>query len=182
MSDTPLPEPTAAFVGIGSNLADPRCQVEAAIHALGGLPQTQLTCASRLYRTAPVGPQDQPHFVNAVVRLATRLTPQALLAALQQVERARGRVRDGTRWGPRILDLDLLIYGDSDLDLPGLRVPHPEMHRRAFVLIPLADVAPSDLVVPGRGPLAALLSRVARDGVDALPPRTAGASPIAALS
>jgi 2-amino-4-hydroxy-6-hydroxymethyldihydropteridine diphosphokinase len=116
-----------AYVGLGSNLAGPEAQVRQAIDDLGGLRETALSARSPLYRTAPVGPVDQPDFVNAVVRLETRLAPRALLRSLQALELAHGRHRDGTRWGPRTLDLDILLYGDEQVREPGLRIPHPEM-------------------------------------------------------
>ena len=166
-----------AFIGLGSNLADPQRQIEQALTELATLPQTCLRAASRLYRTAPVGPlvaspgaplRSQPDFVNAAARLATTLTPAALLLALQQLERRHGRVRDGTRWGPRTLDLDLLLFGDLVQTAASLQLPHPQLHRRAFVLVPLADIAPPTLVVPGQGCLGDLLAAVARTGVEPL--------------
>jgi 2-amino-4-hydroxy-6-hydroxymethyldihydropteridine diphosphokinase len=161
-----LDVPVVVWIGLGSNLQEPERQVSAAIGELAALPESRLQAASRLYRTAPVGPSGQPDYVNAAARLETRLTPQALLAELHRIELAHGRRRDGTRWGPRILDLDILIYGDARIDEPGLTIPHPEMARRAFVLVPLADVAPLDLAVPGVGILAELLDRCERDGVE----------------
>ncbi|UHD18336.1 2-amino-4-hydroxy-6-hydroxymethyldihydropteridine diphosphokinase [Thiocapsa bogorovii] len=160
--------PVAVWIGLGSNLQEPERQIESAIGELAALPETRLRAASRLYRTAPVGPLGQPDYINAAVRLETRLAPQALLAELHRIELAHGRRRDGTRWGPRILDLDILVYGDLSLDEPGLTIPHPEMARRAFVLVPLADIAPPDLAVPGVGILVELLERCARDGVKPL--------------
>lgn len=157
-----------AYIGLGANLADPRRQVERAIAALGALPATRLEAISRRYRTAPLGPAGQPDYINAVARLATSLTPEDLLSALQGIEQAQGRVRDGTRWGPRTLDLDLLLYGDQVIGTATLTLPHPQLHRRAFVLVPLAEVAPPDLAIPGHGPLAALLAAVGRDGCEAL--------------
>ncbi len=132
---------------------------------LGGLPETELLARSALYRTAPVGPADQPEYINAVASLKTHLSPRALLEALQAVERLHGRQRDGTRWGPRTLDLDILLYGDEHLSEPGLQIPHPEMGWRAFVLVPLADVAPVALLVPGVGTLADMLEQCPRQGV-----------------
>jgi 2-amino-4-hydroxy-6-hydroxymethyldihydropteridine diphosphokinase len=154
-----------AYVGLGSNLDDPQARVRRALDALETLPDTRLVSASPLYATAPVGPQDQPDYVNAVARLATELTPSDLLAALLGIEAAQGRRRDGTRWGPRTLDLDLLLHGQARLALAGLHLPHPQIRRRAFVLIPLADVAPSDLEIPGQGILADLLRACPADGV-----------------
>lgn len=161
-----LGAPVAVWIGLGSNLQEPERQVRAAIGELAALPESRLQAASRLYRTAPVGPPGQPDYINAAARLETRLAPQALLAELHRIELAHGRRRDGTRWGPRILDLDILIYGDARIDEPGLTIPHPEMARRAFVLVPLADVAPPNLAVPGVGILAELLERCERDGVE----------------
>ena len=162
----------AAYVGIGSNLADPELQVRRAFEALAGLPDSRLLACSPLYRTAPVGPQDQPDYVNAVARLETRLSAPGLLAVLQAIERSRGRVRDGSRWGPRILDLDILLFGGACIDRPGLHLPHPELANRAFALVPLADVAPADLSVPGLGSLASMLDRCPREGVERLGPGT----------
>ncbi len=159
------PVEETAYIGLGANLDDPRRHVETAVAELARLPSTRLAATSALYRTAPLGPADQPDYINAVARIETRLTPQALLAAMQAIERRHGRVRNGTRWGPRTLDLDLLTFGDRQICSSGLTVPHPEMHRRAFVLVPLADVAPRGLSVPGRDQLAALLAKVPRDGV-----------------
>jgi 2-amino-4-hydroxy-6-hydroxymethyldihydropteridine diphosphokinase len=156
------------WLGLGSNLQEPERQVKTAIDELDALPESRLRAASRLYRTAPVGPPGQPDYINAAARLETRLAPQALLAELHRIELAHGRRRDGTRWGPRILDLDILVYGDACIDEPGLTIPHPEMARRAFVLVPLAEVAPPDLAVPGAGILAELLERCERDGVEPL--------------
>jgi 2-amino-4-hydroxy-6-hydroxymethyldihydropteridine diphosphokinase len=149
---------TIAYVGLGSNLGEPRTQVLSALGSMGGLPGCTLLARSSLYATTPVGPIPQPDYVNAAAALVTRLPPMALLAALQAVERAQGRARDGTRWGPRTLDLDLLVYGQRRLRQPGLELPHPEMHRRAFVLVPLAEIAPEWLEIPGQGRLADLLA------------------------
>jgi 2-amino-4-hydroxy-6-hydroxymethyldihydropteridine diphosphokinase len=163
-----LPTEEVAYIGLGANLDDPRRHVETAAAQLGRLPSTRLAATSALYRTAPLGPADQPDYINAVARIDTWLTPEALLAELQAIERQHGRVRNGTRWGPRTLDLDLLTFGDRQISSKGLMVPHPEMHRRAFVLVPLADVAPPGLWVPGRDDLATLLASVSHDGVERL--------------
>jgi 2-amino-4-hydroxy-6-hydroxymethyldihydropteridine diphosphokinase len=165
VTDAFRPTAVVAYIGLGSNLADPAAQVRRATTDLEGLPKTEVLARSALYRTAPVGPTDQPDYVNAVVSLKTRLSPRGLLEALQVIERAHGRRRDGTRWGPRTLDLDILLYGDARLSEPGLQIPHPEMGRRAFVLVPLEDVAPSGFQVPGLGPLADLVERCPRRGV-----------------
>jgi 2-amino-4-hydroxy-6-hydroxymethyldihydropteridine diphosphokinase len=154
-----------AYVGLGSNLEDPETQVRQALAALTGLPETRLLAASALYATTPVGPQDQPDYINAVARLETQLPPLDLLFGLLAIETAQGRRRDGERWGPRILDLDLLLHGDAELELPGLRLPHPEIRHRAFVLIPLAEVAIPGLHIPGQGPLEQLLADCPPGGV-----------------
>ena len=156
--------PVVAHVGLGSNLADPHAQVVSALAALARLPRSRLLRRSRLYASAPWGVADQPEFVNAVAALETALPARALMQALLAIERAAGRVRDDTRWGPRILDLDLLLYGDAVIDEPGLHVPHPHLHERAFVLLPLAEVAP-DLVLPGHGAVAALAVRAGSAGL-----------------
>jgi 2-amino-4-hydroxy-6-hydroxymethyldihydropteridine diphosphokinase len=150
---------TRAFVGIGANLGDPAVQVRAAIDALSALPETRLVAASSLYRTAPVGYTAQPDFVNAAVLLETGLGPRALLGALQRIEAAAGRARQFKN-APRTLDLDLLLYGDETLAEPGLAVPHPRLHERAFALAPLVELDP-DCVIPGRGRAREWLARVA---------------------
>jgi len=158
----------AAYIGIGSNLDDPERQVRRAIEALASMPETRFVRASRLYRTAPWGRTDQPAFVNAAAEIATTLSPRALLDALLAIERAQGRHRDGTRWGPRALDLDVLIYGDRTIDEPGLAIPHPHLADRAFVLLPLADIDPA-LHVPGKGRISELLRKVDATGIEPLP-------------
>lgn len=150
---------TRIYIGLGSNLADPQAQVEGGLRALGGLAETRLLRRSRLYRSAPWGRADQPEFVNAVAQLETTLTPQILLDALLTIERQAGRERDTTRWGPRVLDLDILLYGDVVLDEPGLHLPHPHLHERVFVLMPLCEIAP-ELQIPGLGRADALLARL----------------------
>lgn len=155
-----------AYVGLGSNLDDPAAQLRSAMRALGAIPRTRVLRASRLYRTPPWGRTDQPDFVNAVVELETSLTPQLLLLALQDIERGAGRRRI-ERWGPRVLDLDLLLHGEVRLDLPGLHLPHPHLHERAFVLLPLSELAP-DLEVPGRGDVRTLLATVDCAGIEAI--------------
>lgn len=146
-------------VALGSNLDRPRRQIAQAVEALAALPQTRLVARSHDYATPPWGLAEQPEFVNAVVALDTALDPHALLRALLAIERAQGRDRTGPRWGPRTLDLDLLLHGDRVIDDGALVLPHPRIAERAFVLLPLADIAP-DLVVPGHGTVAALLARV----------------------
>jgi 2-amino-4-hydroxy-6-hydroxymethyldihydropteridine diphosphokinase len=158
----------AAYIGIGSNLDDPERQVRRAIDALASIPQTRFVRASRLFRTAPWGRIDQPAFVNAAAEIATTLEPRELLDALLEIERAQGRHRDGTRWGPRTLDLDVLLYGDRVIDEPGLAIPHPHLAERAFVLLPLVDLDAA-LHVPGKGRISELLRAVDTNGVSPLP-------------
>lgn len=134
------------YVALGSNLAEPREQIQAALDAFERLPETRLVAVSPLYISDPLGPADQPRFVNGVAALDTNLAPLDLLDALQAIELEQGRVRD-LRWGPRTLDLDILLFGEQLLDLPRLKVPHYHMQARAFVLYPLADLAP-DLRLP----------------------------------
>ncbi len=153
-----MAETVTACVALGGNLDDPRTQVERGFAALAALPHTTLSARSRLYRTPPWGVVDQPDFINAAARLDTALAPRALLDALLAIEAAAGRVR-GVRNGPRILDLDLLLYGDRIIVEPDFMVPHPRLHERAFVLLPLADIAPN-AEVPGQGHVADLLKRV----------------------
>lgn len=153
----------SAFVGLGSNLGDSIATLRGALQALDALPGTRLERASRLYRTAAWGVTDQPDFINAVAMLRTSRPPRQLLSDLLDVERRAGRNRraDGSdRWGPRTLDLDLLLYGDAVIDEPGLHVPHPRLHERAFVLVPLAEIAP-DLSIPRIGLVRQALARMA---------------------
>ncbi len=161
--------PVEVFIGIGSNLAEPEQQVRRALYELGGLPATRLLAWSRLYRSRPMGPADQPDYVNAAALLSSGLEPEPLLDRLQALEAAHGRVREGERWGPRTLDLDLLLYGDQVIGTPRLTVPHPGLRERAFVLYPLADLKP-DLVLPDGTLLADLVRQVPPDGLDAIEP------------
>jgi 2-amino-4-hydroxy-6-hydroxymethyldihydropteridine diphosphokinase len=150
-------QPARAYIGIGSNLDDPISQVRRAFQALAGILASCCVAQSPLYRTAPLGgPSDQPDYINAVAALDTGLTPKQLLMVLQALELAHGRIR-GVRWGPRTLDLDLLLYDQITSDDPWLTLPHPRLHERAFVLYPLHDIAPT-LTVPGRGRLSELLA------------------------
>jgi 2-amino-4-hydroxy-6-hydroxymethyldihydropteridine diphosphokinase len=147
-----------AFIALGSNLDDPVAQVRSGLAALAALPGTRLIAQSSLYRSTPVGYRDQPDFINAVACVTTTLAPRALLDALLDIERDHGRVRN-VRNGPRTLDLDLLLYGDVQLHEDGLTLPHPRIHERAFVLVPLAEIAPAQ-IVPGQGTVQALLPAV----------------------
>ncbi|MCZ6774344.1 MAG: 2-amino-4-hydroxy-6-hydroxymethyldihydropteridine diphosphokinase [Proteobacteria bacterium] len=149
----------ASFIGLGSNLGDPVKQIHNATDRLASIPSSRIDSCSSLYQTPPMGPPDQPDYVNAVVRLATRLEPHALLKHLQSIECAQGRIRDGIRWGPRTIDLDLLIYGDEIIDQPGLRIPHPGIPERAFVLVPMAEIDP-DLSIPGHASVYELLGLI----------------------
>ncbi|HEU0152611.1 MAG TPA: 2-amino-4-hydroxy-6-hydroxymethyldihydropteridine diphosphokinase [Arenimonas sp.] len=162
-------DPVRAFVGLGGNLGDVETTLVEALWALDALPQTTIQRQSAFYRTPAWGKTDQPGFVNAVVELRTRTTAPALLALLLAIEERFGRVRsEADRWGPRVLDLDLLAYGDEVIDEPGLTLPHPHLHERAFVLVPLAEIAPG-LVIPGRGDVASLLAAVDVSGIEAIP-------------
>ena len=156
-----------AYVGLGSNLADPCAQIERALQNLARMPQSRLLQRSRLYRSVPWGVLDQPEFVNAAAAIETGLSPRELMQAMLAIEREAGRDRSGERWGPRILDLDLLLYDALALDEPALRVPHPHLHERAFVLLPLAEIAPH-LEVPGRGPISTLLAHLDTSGCHVL--------------
>lgn len=155
---------TPAYVALGSNLDDPEGQLCDAVAALQGLPQTQLEQVSSVYRSAALGPDTQPDYLNAVVLLRTQLSPLALLDALLQIEQAQGRVRSA-RWGARTLDLDLLLYGDNSLSSPRLTVPHPRMTERNFVLYPLHEIAPAHLRLPDGSALDALLKQCSADGL-----------------
>jgi len=156
-----------AYVALGSNLDDPRAQVGRAMKALDGLPDSRLVLRSSLYRTRPLGPVVQPDFVNAAAGLLTRLEPAALLAQLKAIEAELGRERPIVRWGPRRIDLDLLVHGCARIAEPELEVPHPGIAERTFVLVPLAEIAP-DLVVPGRGRVGDLLARLDAADVERL--------------
>jgi 2-amino-4-hydroxy-6-hydroxymethyldihydropteridine diphosphokinase len=160
---------TAAFVALGANLGDPCAQVESAFEDLKGIARTRLVARSSLYRSAPLGYEEQPDFVNAVAGLETELAARGLLEALLGLERARGRARSFPN-APRTLDLDLLLYAGEVIDEPGLRVPHPRMHERAFVLAPLVEIAP-DISIPGKGAARALLQRCATQRVERIPRR-----------
>ena len=155
-----------AYIALGANLDDPIAQVCAGAQALGHLPRTRRLGCSSLYRSTPVGDANQPDFINAVCALDTALAARELLQALLAIEHDHGRVRERIG-GPRTLDLDLLLYGQSRIDEPGLTVPHPRLHARAFVLYPLHEIAP-DLVILGRGPVAGLLSGCAGQKIERL--------------
>ncbi|HET8690505.1 MAG TPA: 2-amino-4-hydroxy-6-hydroxymethyldihydropteridine diphosphokinase [Steroidobacteraceae bacterium] len=162
-----------AYVGLGSNLAGPRQQVERAFEALAGIPDTLLVARSGLWSTAPLGPQDQPRFVNAAAGLLTRLGPRELLAELKSAERRMGRQQPVVRWGPRIIDLDLLVYGDERIEEAGLTLPHPGLPERNFVLYPLSEFA-AELWVPGLDRVGRLRGRVSAEGIEPLAAGKAG--------
>ncbi len=149
-----------AFIGLGSNLGDRESTLRAAVGRLRSLPDTEVRAVSSFRNTEPVGYVDQPRFLNGAVELETGLSPRMLLGALLELERAFGRDRSASQpRGPRTLDLDLLLYEDETLEEPGLEVPHPRLHERAFVLEPLAELDP-ELEVPGRGPVQGLLAKL----------------------
>ena len=154
---------TLAYIALGSNLQSPKEQVESALHAISELPDTDLIKASAWYRTAPIGPGDQPDYINGVCAIETALEPLPLLKALQQIENDHGRERT-LRWGARTLDLDILLYRNDIIDHPDLQVPHPRMAERNFVLVPLADVAPT-LTFPSGQRLTELLANCPAEGI-----------------
>jgi 2-amino-4-hydroxy-6-hydroxymethyldihydropteridine diphosphokinase len=139
-----------AYVGLGSNLQGPERQLEDAFELLAGIPRTRLIKKSSLYRSAPFGGVEQPDFVNAAAALMTRLSAAEMLIELQRIENERGRERGDVQWGPRVLDLDLLVYSNQKINEHGLIVPHPGIGERNFVLLPLGEVAPG-LIIPGLG-------------------------------
>lgn len=151
--------PTSAFIGLGSNLGDREASLRRALAALAAEPDVELVAVSAFRETDPVGYADQPRFLNAAAEIETTLSPRELLERLLAIERSLGRAREGPRFGPRTIDLDLLVHGDEVVDEPGLAVPHARLHERRFALEPLAELAPG-LVVPGRGSVDELLSRL----------------------
>jgi 2-amino-4-hydroxy-6-hydroxymethyldihydropteridine diphosphokinase len=150
---------TVAYVGLGANLGDREATIRRALELLAAEPGIEVAGVSSLRETDPVGYEDQPRFLNGAAALETRLAPAELLDRLLAAERALGRTREGPRFGPRTIDLDLLVYGEEELDEPGLTIPHPRLHERAFVLEPLAELAPG-LAIPGRGVVEDLLAGV----------------------
>ena len=156
------------YIGLGSNLAEPQQQLRDALNAVERIASTRLVATSSFYLSDPLGPADQPRYVNAVAALETALTPLQLLDALQSIELAQGRERKAERWGPRSLDLDILLFGDCLIDEPRLQVPHYHLHARAFVLYPLAEVAPSDLRLADGRRLVDLLAACPFEGLQRL--------------
>jgi len=156
-----------AYIGLGANLGEPLPRLREALHALARLPGSRLASCSSFYRSTPVGMTAQPDFVNAVCALETQLPAPALLAELLRIEREHGRVRGTEQGGPRTLDLDLLLYGEEQAQTPALTLPHPRMHERRFVLLPLSEIAPG-VEIPGRGRAAAFLGACAGQRVERL--------------
>jgi 2-amino-4-hydroxy-6-hydroxymethyldihydropteridine diphosphokinase len=155
------------YIGVGSNLRDPEVQVRKGVGALATLPDTRLIASSKYYRSAPLGPQDQPHYVNAVAGLLTQLDAQALLAQLKHLEEVQGRTQPTVRWGPRTIDFDLLVFGAAQINSANLQVPHAGIAVRSFVLVPLNEVAP-DLEIPGVGRVAVLATQCDRASLQVL--------------
>ena len=158
---------TDVYIGLGSNMNSPVEQLHSAIKSLQKIPATTLLQTSSFYRTRPVGLKDQPDYINAVAMLNTGLAARVVLEHLQAIEDSHGRIRN-TRWGPRTLDLDLLLFGESIIHDDKLTVPHPEMHKRGFVLYPLHEIS-ADLVIPGYGPVEKFLHNLNADEVQKLP-------------
>ena len=157
-----------AYVGLGSNLDDPERQITRALTELTKLPHTRFIKHSSLYLSAPLGPAGQPDYVNAVALLETALSAKELLKQLLEIEHRHGRIRTREQWGPRTLDLDLLLYGDLHYADPSLTVPHPRLHERAFVLYPLAELDPG-LQIPGKGTLQELIKHCPKQKLTPLP-------------
>lgn len=154
--------PTLCYIAIGSNLASPLEQVKAALDAIGEIPQSRVVEVSSFYRTPPLGPQDQPDYLNAAVALETTLEAETLLDHTQRIELQQGRVRKAERWGPRTLDLDIMLFGDQVIQTPRLTVPHYDMKNRGFMLWPLFEIAPA-LIFPDGVTLNAALKECAAD-------------------
>ncbi|EOC1342163.1 2-amino-4-hydroxy-6-hydroxymethyldihydropteridine diphosphokinase [Cronobacter dublinensis] len=150
---------TLAYIALGSNLAEPLSQVNDALAALAQIPHSRIVATSPFYRTPPLGPQDQPDYLNAAVALETTLTAEALLDNTQRIELQQGRVRKAERWGPRTLDIDIMLFGDEMINTERLTVPHYDMKNRAFMLLPLAQIAPA-LRFPDGEHLADVLERL----------------------
>jgi len=155
---------TRVYLALGSNLADPLHQVQAALDALAAIPETTLVVSSAFYRTPPYGPPDQPDYLNAAVALDTALLPEELLDQTQRIEQEQGRVRKEERWGPRTLDLDIMLFGDQTLATPRLTVPHYDIANRAFMLVPLLEIAP-EIALPDGVKAADLLSKLDADAI-----------------
>ena len=157
-----------AWLGLGANLGDPVAQVERALLQIAALPETRLIARSSLYRSDPVGPPGQPDYCNAVCEIETALAPEALLNAVLAIEVDNGRTRDGIRWTARRLDIDLLHVDGVACDTPRLNLPHPQLHRRNWVLVPLAEITPA-LTIPGLGAIATLAAQLGMGGLSRWP-------------
>lgn len=157
---------TLAYIALGSNLASPLEQVTSALEAIAAIPESQVVAVSAFFRTPPLGPADQPDYLNAAVALETALSPEDLLSHTQRIELESGRVRKAERWGPRTLDLDIMLFGRQCIDTPRLTVPHYDMKRRAFMLLPLLDIAP-DCRFPDGQTVASVLATLSLDGITA---------------
>ncbi|ECH9262178.1 2-amino-4-hydroxy-6-hydroxymethyldihydropteridine diphosphokinase [Salmonella enterica subsp. enterica] len=151
---------TVAYIALGSNLASPLEQVNAAVKAIGEIPQSRIVAVSSFYRTPPLGPQDQPDYLNAAVALETTLSAEALLDNTQRIELQQGRVRKAERWGPRTLDLDIMLFGDKEINTPRLTIPHYDMKNRGFMLWPLFEIAPELRFPDDNQPLAECLRQL----------------------
>lgn len=156
-----------AYIGIGANLDNPINQVRKAIVSIDAQSQIQVTQQSSLYQSTPMGPQNQPDFINAVIAIKTSLTPLALLEQMQTIENKQGRIRKAERWGPRVVDLDILLYADQEITMPRLIIPHYGIFERNFVLLPLAEIA-KDLIFPDGKPIAYYLKQIDKQGIQKL--------------
>ena len=163
---------TTAWIALGSNQGNSLQHLQDALAAMAMLPGSTLVAASSFYRSSPIGPQDQPDYLNAVARLDTAMPPEELLRQLQAIEQEHGRDRSGERWGARTLDLDILLYGQQQYHARELLIPHPAMTERAFVLYPLQELAPG-IDIPGHGNIEQLLPAVAAQKIEILYPRHA---------
>ncbi|MFK7814762.1 MAG: 2-amino-4-hydroxy-6-hydroxymethyldihydropteridine diphosphokinase [Gammaproteobacteria bacterium] len=148
-----------AYIGLGSNLSDPKQQVATALQELNSITETSLVEASSLYVSKPMGPSDQPDYINAVAKISTSLAPQALLVELQAIEQRHQRQRKDERWGPRTLDLDIILFADEQIDTKTLQIPHYGVAEREFVLIPLQELQ-ADLIIPGKGAVEGLIEQL----------------------
>ena len=155
---------TIVYIGLGSNMGNPKQHINSALKSLGDIQSTRIMQTSSLYKSKPVGPQDQADYINAVVQIDTELSPLELLDELQTIENQHGRVRK-ERWGPRTLDLDILMFGNEVINHERLIIPHPEISKRCFVLVPLAELAP-DCVIPDKGKVKDLISNVDQEGLE----------------
>lgn len=164
-----------AYIGLGSNLADPLEQVQTALHELANLPNTRFITCSSLYRSTPIGPEDQPDYINAVAKLESRLEPLVLLDALQAIEQTHGRERK-VHWGARTLDLDILLYDQNILQTERLTVPHAFMHERGFVLAPLLEIEPT-LALPSGETITSLWEACDQSGLTKLDPQAKRQTP-----